>query len=192
MVKVLGIYGSPRRDGNSDILLNSILSGAETGGAVVERIFVRDLRIAPCNSCGGCWKEGDCVIRDDMQQLYGKLVAADIIAVSSPIYFMGVSAQLKAFIDRCQAFWARKYVLNFPIREGGKVARGFFLSSAARMGDEGLFTGAVKTIKAFFHVVDTKYIGDILCPGLEEKGSVNQRQELLRKAFDTGRHLFVP
>ena len=102
---------------------------------------------------------------------------------------MGVSAQLKAFIDRCQAFWARKYILNLPIREGGRIANGFFIATAARNAGEGLFTGAVKTIKAFFHVLDTKYIGEILCAGLEEKGDVNKRQELLQQAFDAGKKL---
>ena len=118
MKKIIAILGSPRKEGNSDILLNSAIKGAKSNGASVEKIIVRDLQIAPCNSCGGCWEKGVCVIEDDMQKMYPKLVDADGIIVSSPIYFMGVSAQLKAFIDRCQAFWARKYVLHLPIREG--------------------------------------------------------------------------
>ncbi len=124
-----------------------------------------------------------------MQKMYPKLVDADGIIVASPIYFMGVSAQLKAFIDRCQAFWARKYVLHLSIRDGGRIAKGFFIATAARDTGEGLFTGAVKTIKAFFHVLDTKYVGDILCAGLEEKGIASKRQELLQQAFDAGKKL---
>lgn len=189
MLRLVGIFGSPRRDGNSDILLNSAIKGAESSGAGVEKIIIRDLKIAPCNSCGGCWEKGDCVINDDMQKIYPKLVDADGIIVASPIYFMGVSAQLKAFIDRCQAFWARKYVLHMPIREGGRVAKGFFIATAARDTGEGLFTGAVKTIKAFFHVLDTQYVGDILCAGLEEKGDAGKKQELLQQAFDAGKQL---
>jgi len=189
MLRLVGIFGSPRRDGNSDILLNSAIKGAESNGAVVEKIIIRDLQIAPCNSCGGCWEKGVCVIDDDMQKMYPKLVDADGIIVASPIYFMGVSAQLKAFIDRCQAFWARKYVLHLPIRDEGRIAKGFFIATAARDLGEGLFTGAVKTIKAFFHVLDTKYMGDILCAGLEEKGVASKRQELLQQAFDAGKKL---
>ena len=189
MRKVIGIFGSPRQNGNSDILLNSAIRGVETNGGDIERIIVRDLKIAPCNSCGGCWEKGVCVIDDDMQKIYSRLVDADGIIVASPIYFMGVSAQLKAFIDRCQAFWARKYILNLPIREGGRIANGFFIATAARNTGEGLFTGAVKTIKAFFHVLDTKYIGEILCAGLEEKGDVNKRQELLQQAYEAGKQL---
>jgi multimeric flavodoxin WrbA len=189
MRKAIGIFGSPRQNGNSDILLNSAIRGIETNGVDIERIIVRDLKIAPCNSCGGCWEKGVCVIDDDMQKIYSRLVDADGIIVASPIYFMGVSAQLKAFIDRCQAFWARKYILNLPIREGGRIANGFFIATAARNAGEGLFTGAVKTIKAFFHVLDTKYIGEILCAGLEEKGDVNKRQELLQQAYEAGKQL---
>jgi len=59
MLRLVGIFGSPRLDGNSDILLNSAIKGAESNGANVEKIIVRDLQIAPCNSCGGCWEKGD-------------------------------------------------------------------------------------------------------------------------------------
>ncbi len=189
MKKIIAILGSPREEGNSDILLNSAIKGAESNGAVVEKIIICDLQIAPCNACGGCWETGDCVIADDMQKIYPKLVDADGVIVASPIYFMGVSAQLKAFIDRCQAFWARKYVLRLPIREGGRIAKGFFVATAARDTGEGLFTGAVKTVKAFFHVLDTKYMGDVLCAGLEEKGVASKKQELLQQAFDAGKKL---
>jgi len=187
MKKVIGIFGSPRPNGNSDILLNQAIKGAEACGANVEKIIIRDLQIAPCNSCGGCYEKGVCVIGDDMQKIYPKLVEAVGIIVASPIYFMGVSAQLKAFIDRCQALWARKYILNLPIRNDGRSANGFFIATAARKNGESLFTGAVKTIKSFFHVLDTKYVGDILCSGLEEKGIVNKRPELLQQAFDAGK-----
>ena len=189
MKKIIAILGSPREEGNSDILLNSAIKGAESNGANVEKIIIRDLQIAPCNSCGGCWEKGDCVIADDMQKIYPKLVDADGLIVASPIYFMGVSAQLKAFIDRCQAFWARKYVLNLSIRDDGRIAKGFFIATAARDTGEGLFTGAVKTVKAFFHVLDTKYMGDILCAGLEEKGVAGKKHELLQQAFDAGKKL---
>jgi multimeric flavodoxin WrbA len=189
VIKVVGIFGSPRPNGNSDILLDQAIKGAEASNAKVEKIVVRDLQIAPCNSCGGCFEKGVCVIGDDMQKIYSQLADADGIIVATPIYFMGVSAQLKALIDRCQAFWARKYILNLPIREDRRIAKGFFIATAARNAGEGLFDGAVKTIKSFFHVLDVKYTGDILCAGLEEKGAVHKRQELLQQAFDAGREL---
>ncbi|OQZ00143.1 MAG: hypothetical protein B6D35_07495 [Candidatus Brocadia sp. UTAMX2] len=191
MKKIVAIFGSPRADGNSDILLNHAIQGAVSDGVEVQKIVVRDLHIAPCNSCGGCFEKGVCVIHDDMQQLYSSFVDADGIIVASPIYFMGVSAQVKAIIDRCQAFWARKYMLHLPVREGARTANGFFIATAARSSGEELFTGAIKTMKAFFHVLDTKYVGDLLCCGLEEKGMVSTKRHLLEKAFDAGKQLLI-
>ena len=191
MKKVIGIAGSPRRNGNSERALDSVLKGVEMAGNRIERIVVRDINVSPCNSCGGCHVNGMCVIDDDMQKMYPKFIEADGIIVASPLYFMGVSAQLKAFIDRFQSFWSRKYLLNQPIRDGGIVSRGYFIATAARSGNDELFIGAIKTIKAFFHVSDTKYIGDLLFSGLEEKDAlINTRPELLQQAFTIGKQFF--
>lgn len=187
MKKVIAIFGSPRKEGNSDILLNEFIRGITKSDIKIESVVVRDLQIAPCNSCGGCWESGTCVINDDMQKIYPLLVEADGIVISSPIYFMGVPAQLKALIDRCQSFWAKKYILNLPIREGAKISNGFFIATAARDKGMDLFSGAVKTVKAFFHVLDTKYIGDMLCHGLEGKTDAADKQALLKQAYSEGK-----
>lgn len=191
MKKVVAIFGSPRLNGNSGILLNHAIQGAASQGADIEKIIIRDLRIAACNSCNGCFKTGVCVIGDDMKRIYPDLANMDGILVASPIYFMGVSAQLKALIDRCQAFWALKYILKLPVRKNGRVARGFFIATAARKAEKDLFTGAVKTIKSFFHVLDTQYAGDLLCSGLEEKGAIDTNAALLQQAFDAGKQLLL-
>ncbi|MBF8275166.1 MAG: hypothetical protein HW390_239 [Candidatus Brocadiaceae bacterium] len=191
MKKVIGIAGSPRRNGNSERALDSMLKGVEMAGGCIEKIVIRDINVSPCNSCGGCHVNGICVIDDDMQKMYPKLIEADGIIVASPLYFMGVSAQLKTFIDRFQSFWSRKYLLNQPIREGGIMSRGYFIATAARSGSEELFIGAIKTIKAFFHVSDTKYTGDLLFSGLEEKDAlINTKPELLQQAFTAGKQFF--
>ncbi|MBW7898766.1 2-amino-4-deoxychorismate dehydrogenase [Candidatus Brocadiaceae bacterium B188] len=191
MKKVVAIFGSPRVNGNSDILLNQAIKGAEASGAKVEKIVIRDLQIAPCNACDGCFEKGTCVIYDDVQPIYSHLVDADGIIVASPVYFMSVSAQLKAFIDRCQPFWAKKYILHLPVRKGMGNANGFLIATAARNAGDDLFAGVVKTIKAFFHVLDVKYTGEILCCGVEEKGMVNMKHDLLQRAFDAGKQLLT-
>ena len=99
MVKVLGIMGSPRFGGNSDLLLDSALAGAGEGGAEIEKITICDLNIAPCKECLACDITGECVQADDMRSLYPKLVEADRLFLASPIFFMGISAQIKALID---------------------------------------------------------------------------------------------
>ncbi|MHC4088073.1 MAG: flavodoxin family protein, partial [Planctomycetota bacterium] len=109
-VKVLGISTSPRVDGNSDLLLRQALAGAESTGAEIEYISLRDLNIAPCNECNFCYKHGTCSIEDDYQMLSSKMLEADRLIFATPIFFMTVCAQAKALIDRCQCLWAHKYV----------------------------------------------------------------------------------
>ena len=87
-MKVVGIYGSPRKEGNSDLLLDSALRGAHTKGIEVERIYARDLEISGCIKCGACEKSGTCAIEDDMQDVYHLPDSADVIILCSPIFFL--------------------------------------------------------------------------------------------------------
>ena len=105
-MKVLGILGSPRIKGNTDLLLDEALRGAEVCNVEVEKLAVDGLNISPCKEYYGCLNDGNCVIRDDMDLVYPKLLEADRLIVASPIFFYGITAQLKALIDRCQATWA--------------------------------------------------------------------------------------
>ncbi|MFN3966881.1 MAG: flavodoxin family protein, partial [Endomicrobiia bacterium] len=114
-MKLLAIYGSPRENGNSDILLNYALNGVKDSGVQYEKIFLRDINIKYCRGCRACDTIGLCIISDEMKTIYEKLETSNRIIVSSPIYFYGVSAQLKTIIDRSQCFWARKYLLKKPI-----------------------------------------------------------------------------
>ena len=111
-MKVLGILGSPRRGGNSEILLKAFLEGAAGAGAEVEEIKLRDFKISPCLEIYHCFKDGTCPIKDDMRGLYDKLLEADVVALASPVFFYGVTAQAKAMIDRTQALWARRYAVK--------------------------------------------------------------------------------
>ena len=85
-LKVLGLFGSPRKGGNTDLLLDEALNGAAAEGATVEGIHLSDCRITPCVGCLGCFRDGACVIADEMQQLYPRLLEADIIILASPIF----------------------------------------------------------------------------------------------------------
>jgi multimeric flavodoxin WrbA len=96
-LKVLGIFGSPRRGGNTEILLEEALKGAEKEGAEVERLHLTDFAITPCKECHGCDKTGNCVILDDMQKIYPKLLEADVIILASPIFFYGLTAWASIF-----------------------------------------------------------------------------------------------
>ena len=99
---VLVFLGSPRKKGNSEILTEALLEGVRGEGGMPEIIRLCDLKISPCISCGGCDKTGKCVVEDDMTPLYEKIISTDKIILASPIFFYGITAQAKAFIDRTQ------------------------------------------------------------------------------------------
>jgi len=186
-MKVLGIMGSPRRQSNTEILLDKALEGAKEAGAEVERVLVSKLKISPCLEIYACRKDGNCAIRDDMQSLYKKLLEADHIVFASPIFFYGVTSQAKALIDRCQALWVRRHVLGMG-REDKRVRRGVFISVGATRGTK-LFDGAVLTVKYFFDAIGVKYSGDLLVRGIDNKSQIEEHPAALEDAFRLGQEL---
>lgn len=108
MKNVLILAGSPRKGGNCDLLCDAFLRGAEESGNKVEKIFVREKKVAPCNACGYCMEhDGVCVLKDGMADILEKMQWADVIVLSSPVYFYSISAQMKAVIDRTYAQWTQ-------------------------------------------------------------------------------------
>ncbi len=102
---VLVISTSPRKDGNSDLLCREFAAGAREAGAQVEEAALRNLDIAPCRACYGCWNTQRCVLRDDMAALLDKITAADVLCVATPVYFGLPCGQLKVMIDRLLPRW---------------------------------------------------------------------------------------
>lgn len=123
-MKVLGILGSPRVGGNSDLLLDQALAGAKEAGAEVEKIVLSKKKISGCLDCTKCNETGVCVIKDDMQKIQKKMLEADAIIHSVPLYFWAMTAQMKAYLDRWCAFfdagweWHRAYA---PRMKGKKI-----------------------------------------------------------------------
>ncbi len=188
-MKVLGIFGSPRREGNTEIILEEVLKGAEKEGAETNRVFLTDLTITPCKECHGCDQTGQCVILDDMEKIYPKLLESDIIILGSPIFFYGVTAWAKALIDRSQALWAKKYLLKDPsLGKEGKKRKGFFISVGATKGQK-VFEGAILTAKYFFDTFNAEYVGELLFRGVDGKGDILKHPEALKQAFEAGRRL---
>jgi len=178
--------GSPRIKGNTDLLLDEALRGAESKGAEVEKIIVDQLKISPCREYYGCQKDGNCVIRDDMDDIYPKLLNADRVIVASPMFFYGLSSQIKALIDRCQALWVRKYVLKQNPPDSGR--KGIFISVGATQGKQ-LFDGSILTVKYFFRAIGVEYAGELLVRGVDKKGEIKEQQTALSAAFELGKKL---
>jgi len=187
-VRVLGIAGSPRRGGNTDLLLAKVLKGAAAEGAEVKTIVLNDLDITPCQHCDACFEAGVCRIKDDMQMVYEELEKADRIVLASPVQFMGVSAQAKAMIDRCQALWARKYILKQPPLGDRRPRKGLFIAVGG-MKLANLFEPSLAIVKALFKVLDIEYAGDLLFPGVDEKGAIKKNPDALKQAFSAGQKL---
>ena len=152
MPEVLAIASSPRKGGNCELLLDACLEGVKEAGAGYEKIRICDLKISPCINCGGCAEEGACVIDDDMQTLFSKFSESPILVVSSPVFFMGLPAQLKAAVDRCQAIWVRKYLLRRRMPDPDTRRALFIQAGGMKKGD--VFAGGLATITAFFATLD--------------------------------------
>jgi len=187
-MRVFGVSGSPRLGGNTETLLDELMKGAASKGAEVKTVRLNSLKFSTCQHCDACQKEGNCRIKDDMQEVFRELEQADIIVLASPIQFMGVTAPMKAMIDRCQSLWARKYVLKMPPLGDDRQRKGFFVSvGGTRLED--LFEPALVMIKTFFRIVDIDYAGALLFKGIDEKGAIRKHPNALEQAFLAGQKL---
>ena len=188
-MKVLGIAGSPRRNGNTDLLLAEVMKGAAIKGAEVKTIILSNLNISPCQHCDSCLKTGECKIQDDMQRIYSEMEQADGIILASPLHFMSLTAQMKTMVDRCQTLWARKYVLKqLPLGSEPGKKKGLFISVGGRKVAN-LFEPAMATVKALFNTLNITLAGSLLFPGIDEKGAIAKHPDALRQAFLAGQKL---
>jgi multimeric flavodoxin WrbA len=187
-MRVLGLNGSPRRQGNTDLLLAGVMRGAESQGAETKTIILNDLDITPCQHCDACFEAGVCRYNDDMQMVYKEMEKADRIVLASPIHFLGLTAQMKAMIDRGQALWARKYVLKKPPLGDKRPRKGLFVAVGG-MKLARLFEPSLATVKAFFTVIDVEYAGELLVRGVDEKGAIKKHPTALKEAFAAGQKL---
>lgn len=188
-LKVLGIAGSPRRDGNTDHLLQQVMDGASSQGAKTKTVILSELNISPCRHCDGCIKTGKCVIDDDMQWLHTDLRETDSVVLASPIFFMGVTAQTKAMIDRCQALWVIKYVLKIRVATNPDRERNGIFISVGGTKLRNLFEPAAATVKSWFTTLDIKYAGELVISGIDERGTVDLHPTALKDAFALGQKI---
>ena len=185
--KVLVLLGSPRKMGNSAILAAQIAKGAKAAGAKVETIFLHGLKIAPCNACYACQKEKSkgCAIKDAMQDLYPKLLAADAWVIASPVYWFTMSAQTKLFMDRCFALLAY----------GQDVFAGKRIAIAMSYGDADPFvSGCVNALRTFqdaFHYTGAKIVGMVYGSAFGA-GEIRANESLMKAAGELGKKLVCP
>jgi hypothetical protein len=184
--RVLGLSTSPRKGGNTDLMLDSALEGAREAGAAVEKIHTPGLQINPCRACNACFETGRCVQQDDMRELYPKLLFYEGVILAAPIFSRGLAAQAKIVIDRLNCVWARKSVLHERAvdEEARDRRRGLWLSAAGSHRHD-IFEPAVPTVRYFFAMLEMKDWESVTFSSVDEKGAikaVSGALELCRKA----------
>ncbi len=188
--KIVAIYGSPRKKGNTSLLLDNFLEGAVEANGLsgkdlkINKIVVRDLNISPCRGCGNCSKTGKCIVNDDMQQAYKELIEADFLAVASPVFFTTVSGYLKALIDRCQRFWSLKYEHKRKIIK--KDRKGVFISTAGS-ASRSIFDCPRKVIRSFFDVLYVDYLCDFVFNNVDSPGDILRDKEAMETLYKFGK-----
>ena len=185
-VKILALFGSPRKKGNSTLLANHIILGAESRGAIIESIYLNGLNIKPCQGCYACQEENSrgCAVDDDMQGIYPKITEADALIIASPVYWFTMSAQTKIFMDRCIATYnedPEKSQLH-----GKKIA------IAMTFGDKDAFSsGCVNALRTFqdaYNFVGADIAG-MVYGSAEEPGEIAADTELMKDAEAWGKKL---
>jgi len=190
-MKVIAFNGSPRKGGNTEMLLNEAVRGVRETGTEVTLYTLNELNLRPCQNCGSCDTTGRCVVQDDMQAIHRDIRVADRIILASPIFFFGLSAQTKIMVDRCQTFWAQKYVHRKPIPAGEFGRKGLLLLVGGMKRNEKNrgFECPEVTAKAFFRTVNVQENVTLSYDSVDEKGAIAKHPTALKEAYEAGRKL---
>ncbi len=186
-IKIVAVYGSPRRNGNTATLLQKAVEGARDGGAEVEEIVLRDLKMSPCLEIYGCKNAGECQLKDDFQTARNQILASQGLMLASPVFFYTVSAHTKILMDRFQSLWVKKYWID-ETRKGqpNTQRKGLFIAVGATKGKK-LFDGILLSLKYFFDVIDMELWKALLYRGLDFEGDVLKFPEYVDEAYEAGK-----
>jgi multimeric flavodoxin WrbA len=178
---VLGIVGSPRRQGNTEVLVDEVLQGAADAGGRVEKVLLTRLKIHPCTGCDACQETGECTFRDDMAGLLVKMREARVWVLGTPVYWWGPSAQFKTFLDR----WYSKIFLpaDRDTFRGHRVILAIPLGDA----DPGVARHTVGMLTDALAYSQAKLVATLVAPGVNERGDVRKHPDILAAARQAGR-----
>jgi multimeric flavodoxin WrbA len=176
---VFGIVGSPRRNGNTEILVDEVLKAAEENGASAQKVILSKLDISPCRACDVCRKTGKCVQQDDMVELFAQIEKSDVLVLGTPVYWWGPTAQFKAFLDRWYSvydqgiFKEKETVLVIPLEDT----------------TESTYNPILAMFKAIMEYLHMTHVATVLAPGVHERGAVRDHQEFIDSAREIGSKL---
>lgn len=175
MKNVLILSSSPRRGGNSDTLCDEFMRGALDGGHRVEKVFLRDKTIHPCTGCDVCSRyHKPCPQKDDAAEVIGKMLAAEVIVMATPVYFYAMSAQMKTLIDRCCSSYT-----------GIKDKEFYFIATAAE-DDDRIMDRIVSNFMGFLDCLEHPVVkGSLFCGGVWHVGEI-KGNSALQRAYEMG------
>ena len=170
---ILILSGSPRKGGNTELLVEAFEKGASQKHHV-EIVSVRDYKVNPCMGCNACFKNHTCAQKDEMVSIYEKMANADMLVIASPVYFYGISAQLKTIIDR----------LHNPIRDTFHIKKmALLLVGAASLPE--LFDAILAEYNLCLNFFNLEDAGKVLVRGVKERGDI-QNTDALNEAYELG------
>jgi multimeric flavodoxin WrbA len=183
---VVVIFGGPRKESNTHILVKEALKGLGDSGARSEIIFLNDLNIRGCQSCNYCKANDttDCAVKDDMQAVHRAMERADGVIVASPVFFGSVTAQTKMWIDRLYSYLGPNHALP-----GGKRIAFVFTQN---FPDGKAFEGNLASFMAMTKMAGFVPAGYLIAPDLSkgQKPMVTEKPQYMEAAFDLGKKLF--
>ncbi|MEJ2166610.1 MAG: flavodoxin family protein [Desulfobacterales bacterium] len=185
--RIVAVYGSPRRKGNTATLLKKAVGGANDAGARVEEIVLRDLKMSPCLEIYGCSKAGECKLKDDFQTARDKIMACQGLMLATPVFFYTVSAHTKILMDRFQSLWVKKHWIEQTPRDQKTTCRKALFISAGATNGKKLFDGILLSLKYFFEVIDMELWRALLYRGLDFEGDVLKFPHYLDEAYQAGK-----
>lgn len=181
MVKVLGLVGSPRRNGNTRAMVDAILAGARDAGALTETVFIDGLSVGECDGCHACWKGRPCPKDDGMNGVYPKIAGSDVLVFGTPVYWYGPTALMKGLVDRLVYFNCpenrpkirdKKAVLAIPFEDDDP--------ETARL--------LVEFFGRSLGYLEVEVVETVLAPGVTLPGEIRKRKEYMDACYAAGRH----
>lgn len=186
--RIVAIYGSPRRRGNTATLMKAAVAGARAAGAEVDEIVLRDLKLSPCLEIYSCREEGECRIQDDFQAVRERVLGAAGLMLASPIFYYAVSAHTKILMDRFHSLWVKRAWVKPPQPRPVERRKGLFISTGATRGRR-LFEGTLLSVRYFFDTLDMDLWRALLYRGLEGETDVLGHPDYLAEAETAGSDL---
>lgn len=183
--RIVAIYGSPRRRGNTATLMQAAVAGARDAGAQVDEIVLRDLRMSPCLEIYSCRENGECRIRDDFQPVRERVLTAAGLMLASPIFYYAVSAHTKILMDRFHSLWVKRAWVDPARARPAERRKGLFISTGATQGRR-LFEGTLLSVRYFFETLDMDLWRALLYRGLEGEADVLEHPDYIAEAGRAG------